>query len=113
MEERTGIEEMMKTSISTDDGEANSLPGIVRKARFSDLEAIMDINRDVHEGLDYFPAMFHHFMHSKLHSLYIYEEDGKAVGTQRPRQTVYWLLYRSLCIGEKFDENGGPTESKP
>jgi len=57
----------------------NGRSGRVRRATFDDLEAIVDINDNVYEGLDYMPALFYTFMHSKLHVIYVYEEDGKLV----------------------------------
>ncbi len=51
----------------------------MRRATFDDLNAIMDINDDIYDGLDYMPALFYTFMQSKLHVMYVYEEDGKLV----------------------------------
>jgi len=53
--------------------------GRMRRANFDDLDAIMDINDDIYDGLDYMPALFYTFMQSKLHVMYVYEEDGKLV----------------------------------
>lgn len=51
----------------------------IRRVNFSDLEAIMAINDDIYEGLDYMPILFYTFLHSKQHEMYVYEEDGKLV----------------------------------
>ena len=53
--------------------------GRIRRATFDDLNAIMDINDNVYDGFDYMPALFYTFMHSKLHVIYVYEDDGKLV----------------------------------
>src|SRR6218665_1334907 len=57
--------------------------GRVRRATFDDLKAIIDINDDVYDGLDYMEAFFYTCMHSKLHVIYVHEEDGKLVGLSR------------------------------
>lgn len=54
--------------------------GRVRRATFSDLQAIIDINDNVSEGLDYFPGTFFIYMHSKRHAIYVYEQNGKVLG---------------------------------
>lgn len=55
----------------------------IRRAKFDDLNAIMDINDNIYDGLDYMPALFYTFMHSKLHAIYVHEEDGKIVGLSK------------------------------
>ena|SRR6218665_4142989 len=62
-----------------EEGKRDGRKGRMRCATFDDLNAIMDINDDIYEGLDYMPALFYTFMQSKLHVLYVYEEDGKLV----------------------------------
>lgn len=51
----------------------------IRRVSFNDLEAVMAINDDVYEGLDYLPSLFYTFLHSKQHEMYVYERDGKVV----------------------------------
>ena len=53
--------------------------GRVRRATFADLDAILDINDNIYDGLDYMPAYFYIFMHSKNYAIYIYELDGQLV----------------------------------
>lgn len=53
--------------------------GIVRRATFADFDAILDINDDIYEGLDYFPTLFYVFMQSKQYAIYVYEVDGQLV----------------------------------
>jgi len=55
----------------------------VRPATFSDYEAVMDIDRNLFQGLDYLPSMFYQFLHRKQHFLYVGELDGKVVSFQR------------------------------
>lgn len=57
------------TSVATEDGRR----GRLRRATFDDLNAIMDIKDNIYEGLDYMPMLFHIFMQSKLHVIYVYE----------------------------------------
>ena len=63
----------------TAEGKKDGRSGRVRRATFDDLKAIIDINDDVYDGLDYMEALFYTFMHSKLHVIYVHEEDGKLV----------------------------------
>ena len=63
----------------TAEGKKDGRSGRVRRATFDDLNAIMNINDDVYQGFDYMPALFYTFMHSKLHVIYVLEEDGKLV----------------------------------
>lgn len=51
----------------------------IRRVSFNDLEAVMAINDDVYEGLDYLPSLFYTFLHSKQHEMYVYERDGKVI----------------------------------
>ena len=50
--------------------------GRMRRATFDDVDAIMDINDNTYDGLDYMPTLFY-IMHSKLHVIYVY--DGRLV----------------------------------
>lgn len=59
--------------------EVKARSGRVRRATFADLDAIMDINDNIYDGTDYFPAYFYIFMHSKQYAIYVYELDGKLV----------------------------------
>ena len=54
--------------------------GRVRRATFADLDAILDINDNIYDGLDYMPAYFYIFMHSKDYAMYVFELDGQLVG---------------------------------
>ena len=62
------------------EGNDNGRKGRIRRATIHDLNAIMDINDNVYLGLDYLPELFNVYMQSKLHVLYVYEEDGRLVG---------------------------------
>src|SRR6218665_2419925 len=53
--------------------------GRVRRATFADLDAILDINDNIYDGLDYMPAYFYIFMHSKDYAMYVFELDGQLV----------------------------------
>src|SRR6218665_2113445 len=54
--------------------------GRVRRATFADLDAILDINDNIYDGLDYMPAYFYIFMHFKNYAMYVFELDGQLVG---------------------------------
>lgn len=52
--------------------------GKVRRARVDDLEAIIDINDNVYDGLDYFPVKFEKFLDDERYAIYVFEmENGK------------------------------------
>lgn len=61
------------------DAKGGGRKGRIRRATFDDLNAIMEINNNIYDGFDYMPAFFYIFMQSKLHVIYVYEEDGKLV----------------------------------
>ena len=71
--------ELVGEGEAKEDGKEGGRKGSMRRANFDDLDAIMDINDDIYDGLDYMPALFYTFMQSKLHVMYVYEEDGKLV----------------------------------
>ena len=52
---------------------------VVRRAREDDYEAVMDIDRDVYEGNDYLPALYHTYFHSQRYAVYTVEQDGLLV----------------------------------
>ena len=51
----------------------------VRRARLDDYEAVMALNRNVFEGLDYLPSMYSMFLHDKSVHNFVVELDGKVV----------------------------------
>src|SRR5688572_1992635 len=77
--ERRGRGEQGLVGKDTAEGKNDGRKVRVRRATFDDLNAIMDINDNVYDGFDYMPALFYTFMHSKLHVIYVHEEDGKLV----------------------------------
>ena len=46
------------------------------EARLCDLEAVLDINRDVYDGFDYLPGRWSHFFHSRKHKLFVARRRG-------------------------------------
>ena len=52
---------------------------VLRRATPSDYQAVIDIDDNVYNGLDYMPLMFHQFLHSKHHVMLVIEYVGKIV----------------------------------
>ena len=44
---------------------------IVTEATQADFEGVLDINRNVYEGLDYLPGMYHEFLHNPNCKIYL------------------------------------------
>jgi hypothetical protein len=52
-----------------------------RQATLSDFKAVLNIDDNVYEGLDYMPTIYHEFFHSKQHIFYVAENSiGQLVG---------------------------------
>ena len=71
--------ELVDGGQSEAEGKEGGRQGRMRRATFDDLNAIMDINDNVYDGCDYMSTLFYTFMQSKLHIIYVFEEDGKLV----------------------------------
>jgi len=82
-EERRGRQlqgrELVGKEVANAGGKECGSKGRMRRATFDDLNAIMDINDNINDGVDYMPTLFYTFMQSKLHIVYVFEEDGKLV----------------------------------
>jgi hypothetical protein len=57
---------------------------VVRSAKISDFQAVMDIDDNVYDGLDYLPSMYFQFLQSRHHLMVVWEVSGKIVSL--------WLL---------------------
>ena len=53
---------------------------LVRLATFADYEAVLDINRNVYDGFDYLPVMYHEILHNPHNVAMVAEMKGKVVG---------------------------------
>ena len=51
----------------------------LRRASADDYDAILDINRNVYEGFDYLPSLFHTFLQHPDIRLYVTEYNGEIV----------------------------------
>ena len=57
-------------------------PGLVcRPATEEDYEGVLAINKNVHDGMDTLPALYHHYTHSPLHVMAVAELNGQIVRT--------------------------------
>ena len=52
---------------------------VVRRATPADYQAVIDIDDNVYDGLDYMPTMYHQFLHSRHHLMLVVVDSGKVV----------------------------------
>ena len=52
---------------------------VVRRARWDDYEDVMNIDRNVYNGLDYLPTMYHKMVQDPTVDCFLLEMDGKVV----------------------------------
>ena len=54
---------------------------VVRRATPADYQAVIDIDDNVYDGLDYVPTMYHQFLHSRHQLMLVIVDSGKVVGS--------------------------------
>ncbi len=70
-----------------DDGEHTDI--VCRKATHEDYDDVMNINRNLYGGLDYLPAMYHHYIDDPARYCYVLIYHRKLV-------TIYPLWHNKL-----------------
>jgi len=61
---------------------------VVRRATVDDYESVINIIDDLWDGDDYLPTLYHVFLQTKTHVLYVAEINGRVV--HRPTNFPYF-----------------------
>ena len=78
---------------------------VVRRARLDDYEAVLDIDRNVYDDLDYLPTMYHTLVQDPNVDPFLIEIDGKVVSISYViypfaaviSKQIKWVLLQKMC----------------